>query len=173
MVTPNTTNSKGLFRIGRLVSSAKAQDEIAAEQDKKMKEREQLIEEQKQFIEYEIQRNEEKIKSDTKQHEARIVQLHNSLNKFAALEDLMLDEELQARHLREWNLYIKEDRLPNPPIVPEMNTYLHKWHINFDSYEMKNIPERTDEVLSLLHILEEFIDYPLEANTRLRENWKE
>ncbi|KAK7867388.1 hypothetical protein R5R35_008932 [Gryllus longicercus] len=151
---------------------------LAAEQAEKKRieaerERHRLIQEEKDRIERDLLEIETKAKQDTEEQALRIEQLKISVNMFRHHTESMTHMELDNRLSEEWNVYLKCDGLPDPASLSEMNTYLYLWQLNDNHDDFQEVIRKTDEVLKLLSVLEELIDFPLEENEVKVKSWKE
>lgn len=136
-------------------------------------ERVRLLKEEKERLKREAKEAKEKAEREVAEQKIRAENLLISCELFKSNGRTKLENDITLREEEEWRLYLKCDGLPHPGVLSDMNTYLFLWKLdNETNYIEKSLP-KTFEVLSLLDVLDDLIDNPLNSPTKLIENWKE
>ncbi|GLV37041.1 uncharacterized protein CBL_02127 [Carabus blaptoides fortunei] len=133
-------------------------------------ERLRLIEEEKKRQEEERKAAIEKEIRDKVEQTIRLDQLADSCAYIRKLKRKYLKVEADSIARAEWEQYMKCDGLPDPSSCGQMNTYLHLWDKVKEETTIEQASTKSQEVLSLLEMLDDFLDCPA-VSGKQKEEW--
>lgn len=136
-------------------------------------ERLRLQKEERERLKLELKEAKERAEREVAEQKVRVEHLGLSCKIFEDNKENKLLQDINLRETEDWKLYLECNRLPNPAVLAEMNTYLFLWKLDNKTNCIEDNLAKTKEVLSLLDVLTNLIDNPLNNSKKQIENWKE
>ncbi|OXU23252.1 hypothetical protein TSAR_012797 [Trichomalopsis sarcophagae] len=124
------------------------------EQDKN-----RLIKELQDEIQQETFNNEQKVQIEEERMRQRKAQLEKTWHRVHERRKAFMDYALKCFEEDEWLRYMSCDGLPDPGVLPELNTFLFLWSLNDSKASMKSLPRQCEIVIYLIRKLDEIIEF--------------